>query len=255
MRSLITLITDFGTKDEYVGVMKGVILSRNPEAKIIDITHEIEPFNVEEAAMILERAYRYFPEKTVHIAVVDPGVGGKRKEIIVHARGHFFVGPDNGIFSFPLKKSKDVMVWEIEREKLGVREISSTFHGRDIFAPCAAILSLGSHPSEVGRLTDEFIILEGLFPVENGDEIVGRVIYFDRFGNAVTSIPNASVEDGVLEVSGRVLEFFSCYEEGEGVFAIKGSGGFVEISSKMEDVRKLLKIERGCEVICRKRKR
>jgi S-adenosylmethionine hydrolase len=113
VRSLITLTTDFGTSDEYAGVMKGVILSKNPEAKIVDITHEIEPFNVEQAAIVIERAYKYFPRNTVHIAVVDPGVGGKRKEIIVYAQGHFFVGPDNGIFSFPLKGSKDVMVWEI----------------------------------------------------------------------------------------------------------------------------------------------
>jgi S-adenosylmethionine hydrolase len=255
MRGLITLTTDFGTSDEYVGVMKGVILSKNPEAKIIDITHEIEPFNVEQAAIVIERAYKYFPRNTVHIGVVDPGVGGKRKEIIVYAQGHFFVGPDNGIFSFPLKGSKDVMVWEIERERLGIKEISSTFHGRDIFAPSAAILSLGNHPSEIGHPTGEFVIIKELFPVERGEDIVGRVIYFDRFGNAVTNIPNSSVEEGVLEVMGRFLKFFNCYEEWEGVFAIKGSGGFVEISSKMEDVRKLLKIEKGCEVICRKRKR
>lgn len=255
MSGLITLITDFGTKDEYVGVMKGVILSKNPEAKIIDITHEIEPFSVEEAAMIIERAYRYFPEKTVHIAVVDPGVGGKRKEIIVHAQGHFFVGPDNGIFSFPLKKSKDVMVWEIRREKLGVNEISSTFHGRDIFAPSAALLSIGVHPSEIGRPIKEFIIIEALFPSQRRDEIRGKVVYFDRFGNAVTNIPNSYVEGGTIEVKERTLKFSSCYEEGKEVFAIKGSGGFVEISSRMEDVRKFLKIERGCEVIWRKRKR
>ncbi len=250
MKGVITLTTDFGTKDEYVGVMKGVILSRNSDAKIIDITHEIEPFNVEEAAMIIERAYRYFHERSVHIAVVDPGVGGKRKEIIVFANGHFFVGPDNGIFSFPLKKAKGAKVWEIEREKLNVSEISSTFHGRDIFAPSAALLSLGVHPSKIGRPTNEFVIIKSLFPKEEENELKGKIVYFDKFGNAVTNIPNSYVEGDFIELEGITLKFSDCYEEGEGVFAVKGSGGFVEISSKMKDVREVLEIKKGSEVRC-----
>lgn len=252
--ALLTLTTDFGNRDEYVGVMKGVILSKNPNAKIVDLTHEIAPFDIEEAAMIIERAYRFFPEKSIHIGVVDPGVGGKRREIIIYSDGHFFVGPDNGIFSFRLKGSKDLMVWEIDRERLGISEVSSTFHGRDIFAPAAAVLSLEVHPSQIGRQTDKFVILGDLFPLESEGGIKGKVVYFDRFGNAVTNIPNTSIGAAQrLEVNGRVLRFFRSYEEGEGVFGVKGSGGFVEISSKMKDVRKLLKIEKGSEVICPKK--
>lgn len=254
MREVITLVTDFGSKDEYAGVMKGVILSRNPSAKIVDITHEIERFNIGQAAMIIERAHRHFPEGAVHLAVVDPGVGGRRKEIIVEAGGYFFVGPDNGIFSFILKNYENKKVYHIKRESLGCEEISSTFHGRDIFAPVAALLSRGFSPSELGSPADEFVILEDLFPVEVKGGIKGKLLYFDRFGNGVTTIPNHLVDDEwVLEIKGRKLPFFSHYEEGKGIFAVKGSGGFVEISSYMKDLRRITRIKEGCEVLCLRR--
>lgn len=246
---IITLLTDFGLKDEYVGVMKGVILSIFNSAKIVDISHNVMSFNIIEGAMLIKRSYRYFPDGTVHIAVVDPGVGGVRREIIVFSSGHFFVGPDNGLFSFPLSEGGEV--WQIRRESLPVREISATFHGRDVFAPAGALIASGVSPDEIGERVKGAVILNELFPEELENEVRGIVAYFDKFGNAVTTIPNSMVCGRIL-VCGKVLELVECYEDGnfEEVFAIKGSGGFLEISRREGDVRDLLNIKVGDIVKC-----
>ena len=149
---IIALLTDFGTKDYFVGAMKGVILNINENAKIIDITHEIEPQNIRSASFTLRACYKNFPPKTIFVAVVDPGVGSERRAILVETEDYFFIAPDNGLLSFIFNESDDFLVYEITNEKFFNQPVSQTFHGRDIFAPCAAHLSKGVLPAEFGKV-------------------------------------------------------------------------------------------------------
>jgi len=183
---IITLLTDFGLKDPYAGIMKGVILSINPNVTIVDITHEVDPQDIREGAFIVEEYYRYFPDDTVHLCVVDPTVGSNRRPIIVRKDNHLFVGPDNGIFTLLYKGDYEAYV--IENPDLMLKEIGSTFHGRDIFAPAAAHLSTGFHPSAFGGMIPDAVRFADILPVIEGDRLVGEVVRFDRFGNAITNI-------------------------------------------------------------------
>ncbi|HOE17417.1 MAG TPA: SAM-dependent chlorinase/fluorinase [Syntrophorhabdaceae bacterium] len=183
---IITLLTDFGMKDPYAGIMKGIILSINPGVTIVDITHEIDPQDIREGAFIIEEYCRYFPDGTIHLCVVDPTVGSARRPIIVAKDSHFFIGPDNGLFT--LLYRDDYEAYAIENSDLMRREISSTFHGRDIFAPAAAHLSTGFHPSAFGRMVHDAARFADIFPVIEGNRIAGEVVRFDRFGNAITNI-------------------------------------------------------------------
>ena len=183
---VITLLTDFGLKDPYVGIMKGVILSINPEATIVDITHDIMPQNIEEAAFLIEEYYRFFPPGTIHVAVIDPTVGSQRRPIIVSKDNNIFIGPDNGLFTLIL--DSDAEVYLIENPDFMLREVSSTFHGRDIFAPAAAHASTGFHPSAFGRIISDPMRLDNMFPAKEGHSLKGRIVRFDRFGNAITNI-------------------------------------------------------------------
>ena len=182
---IITLLTDFGLKDPYVGIMKGVILSINPEATIVDITHDITPQNVEEAAFLIEEYHRYFPPGTIHLAVIDPTVGSKRRPIIVSKDNNVFIGPDNGLFTLILN---DAEVYLLENPDFMLKEVSSTFHGRDIFAPAAAHASTGFHPSAFGRMISDPLRLNNMFPTIEGNSLNGRIVRFDSFGNAITNI-------------------------------------------------------------------
>jgi S-adenosylmethionine hydrolase len=183
---VITLITDFGLRDPYGGIMKGVSLSINPGATIVDITHGVEPQDIREGAFIIEEYYRYFPEGTIHLCVIDPTVGSARRPIIAAKDGHLFVGPDNGLFTLLYKGGHEA--YAIENIDLMGREISSTFHGRDIFAPAAAHLSMGRHPSAFGRMIPDAVRFADIFPVIEGNRLAGEVVRFDRFGNAITNI-------------------------------------------------------------------
>jgi len=210
---IITLLTDFGLKDPYAGIMKGVILSINPGVTIVDITHEVDPQDIREGAFIVEEYYRYFPDDTVHLCVVDPTVGSNRRPIIVTKDNHFFVGPDNGIFTLLYKSGYEAYeidtvsianmrgrLWQlpltegatqapvIESPEFMRREISSTFHGRDIFAPATAHLSTGFHPSAFGSMIHDTVRFADILPVIEGNRLVGEVVRFDRFGNAITNI-------------------------------------------------------------------
>ena len=236
MRRIITLTTDFGSRDHYVGVMKGVMLSVNVNANPVDITHCIESHDIRAASFVIGNSYRYFPEKTVHLVVVDPGVGSSRRPLAVMADGHFFVGPDNGVFSSVLRSCEDPCAREIKNSDYLLKEISSTFHGRDIFAPVAAHLSLGVSFSEIGpQIRDPEILPRDGYSV-NGAEIRGTVVYTDKFGNLVTSIPTEAVNDGaraVVNVGEKqvtgISESYSSVEAGE-IVVIGGSGGYIEIS-------------------------
>jgi hypothetical protein len=183
---IITLLTDFGLKDPYVGVMKGVILSINHSAAIVDITHNVSPQDIREGAFLIKEYCPYFQSGTVHLAVVDPTVGGERRPIAFCKDEHFFVGPDNGIFSHIIDANTDI--YEIKNRDFMLKRISSTFHGRDIFAPVAAYLASGMHPSAFGPKVVNPVYLADIFPDIINGVLIGEVVMFDRFGNAITNI-------------------------------------------------------------------
>ena len=236
MGNIITLTTDFGLRDHYAGVMKGVMLSVNENARPVDITHCIDSHDVRAASFVVGNSYRYFPEKTVHLVVVDPGVGSARRPLALFADGHFFVGPDNGVFSSVIRSCEDFSAREIKNRDYFLKETSSTFHGRDIFSPVAAHLSLGVPFPEIGpQISDPEILPRDGYSV-NGTEIRGTVVYTDKFGNLVTSIPTKSVSDGaraVVTVGDKrvvgISESYSSVEPGE-IVVVGGSGGYIEIS-------------------------
>ncbi len=186
MRPIITLTTDFGLDDPFVGIMKGVILKIAPEARLIDITHNIEPQNIAQAALVLESSYSYFPQGTVHMLVVDPGVGGNRRPLAVNSRGHYFVAPDNGILSPVL--DKEAQCFELTEKKFFLESISNTFHGRDVFAPSAAWIAQGKDLSDLGGKISDPQTLDVPQPIIEGKTIRGQIIYIDRFGNLTTNI-------------------------------------------------------------------
>ncbi len=181
---IVTLLTDFGSIDPYVGIMKGVMLTVYPQAVIVDITHEVGPQDVEEAAFLVAEYYRRFPEGTVHLCVVDPTVGSSRRAMVAVIDGYLFVGPDNGLFSLLYAKG-ETRTYEIAQ---GGGDVSGTFHGRDIFAPAAARLAAGEHPAGLGPEFARPVTLDGLFPVVEGDVMQGKIVRFDRFGNAISNV-------------------------------------------------------------------
>ncbi len=236
MKSIITLTTDFGSRDHYVGAMKGVMLSVNKDAVLVDITHCVDSHDIRAASFAIGNSYRYFPEKTVHLVVVDPGVGSMRKPLALSADGHFFVGPDNGVFSSVIRSCEDFSAREIKNSDFFLKEISSTFHGRDIFSPVAAHLSLGVPFPEIGPLIHDPELLPHDEYSVDGNNIRGTVVYTDKFGNFITSIPTEAVSDGAgavvtvgeKQVTG-ISESYSSVEPGE-IVAVGGSGGHIEIS-------------------------
>ncbi|MCX5805381.1 MAG: SAM-dependent chlorinase/fluorinase [Proteobacteria bacterium] len=183
---IITLLTDFGLKDPYVGIMKGVIFSINPDLTIIDITHNVSPQDIREGAFLMKEYYPYFKNGTCHVAVIDPTVGSTRRPIVFSKDEHYFVGPDNGIFSHIIERNTDV--YEIKNRDFILNRISSTFHGRDIFAPVAAHLASGVHPSAFGPKIVNPVYLADIFPDIINGVLTGEVVMFDRFGNAITNI-------------------------------------------------------------------
>jgi len=244
----IALITDFGNSDPYVGVMKGIILKVNPRATIVDISNEVTPFSVLEAAFILESSFAHFPEGTIFLAVVDPGVGSARRAIVGKAGEKYIVGPDNGLFT------------PVCREPLNLYRLpvppnaSTTFHGRDVFAPAAAFLSLGKEPDELGEPIDDPVRLEyPPFRIEGG-VVEGLVLHVDRFGNVVTSIRSELVPAGSFRlvvgskpVRGRLRKYYHEADEGE-IFPIVGSAGYLEISVREGSAAEALSARVGTPV-------
>jgi S-adenosylmethionine hydrolase len=193
-RPFITLTTDFGSKDPFVGIIKGVIVSINPSVKIIDITHNISPQCVLEAAYTLEMSYASFPHKTIHVAVVDPGVGSARRPLLVATDYHYFIGPDNGIFSRIYRLAESLTVIHITAEHYFLPQRSSTFHGRDVFAPAAAWMSKGIDIERFGEPITDYVILQEPALISSSNNVVeGEVIYVDRFGNLMTNIPGQKI--------------------------------------------------------------
>jgi len=235
LRRIITLTTDFGTKDGYIGAVQGVILSINPQAQVMDITHQIPAQNIRSAALCILNYYSFFPEGTIHLAVVDPGVGGPRKPILIQSERYFFMGPDNGIFSLALQKEKFSKAIHLKNPKYFLGKISPTFHGRDIFAPVAAYLSLGVKPEEFGPRLSKLEKLKLPAVKEYPQKLVGEIIHIDNFGNLVTNVRRAELGDRQIsriklktKSIQNLSETFSDVKPGEGV-AYVGSSGYVEL--------------------------
>jgi len=240
MRSSISLLTDFGTKDSFVGQMKGVILNINPEVNIVDLSHDITPFNIGEAALMIEKCHKYFPLGTIHVAVVDPGVGSKRRPIIVMNGDYFFVGPDNGVFSSVMESSEKVEVIHVTNNEFFLRKGSMTFQGRDVFAPVAAWLSKGETAFNFGKKIRDYHVLEMPVPTCDKDTARGEVISVDRFGNAVTNISLDCIERFItgrpinsltVRIHDESIQVKRFYEEGrgEGLCALINSDAMLEL--------------------------
>jgi S-adenosylmethionine hydrolase len=253
------LLTDFGTADYFVGAVKGAILSVNPSVSIVDITHEIPPQDVAAGAFTLLAAYKTFPAGTIHLAVVDPGVGSTRRPIIVSANEQFFVGPDNGLFTYIFDRETSHRTVHVTADRYFRPEPSTTFHGRDIFAPVGAALSKGIALEDFGLLIDDEVRLaQPLEPVVQKDgKVRARIIHIDRFGNCITNITRDlldSKKQPTLLIKRRIIRIFKTFYADEigspsEPFAIWGSAGFLEISMNGQSAAQKLSANRGDVVI------
>ncbi len=264
MAAIITLTTDFGLKDEYVGVMKGVILSRFPGAVLVDLTHNIDKQDMKQAAYVIHSAVPYFPPGTVHIIVVDPWVGSNRQIILLRAGGQFFLAPDNGILSLLLEPRGEIDCFAVDCPGLYLKPVSNTFHGRDIFAPVAASLASGTPPGELGRRLDPDAIARLDLPRVEVDRaqncIRGEVVRVDHFGNLVSNIHRQVVVEMVgearmlsmmVEISGqkidRVEDAYSAVPR-KSLLAIFGSRGYLEVALNQANAAEQLDAACGTKI-------
>jgi S-adenosylmethionine hydrolase len=256
--SIITLITDFGLEDEYVGVMKGVILGIHPGATIVDITHHIHPQDLTQAAYMIDASYTYFPSGTVHIVVVDPGVGSERPILAFEKSGHFFLAPDNGVLSLLFDDEDIDSVVHVKNNRYFLKSVSHTFHGRDIFAPVAAHMSLGVHINSLGDVIEDnqVVRLNLEMPTQSGDEITGQIISIDQFGNLITNIDSkhlvniyhkhVEIRIGNKKITG--ISYSYADSKDQAPLAIVGSRGTLEIAVNKGSAKKYFMAERGDEV-------
>ena len=258
---LITVTTDFGTADGFVGTMKGVIARLAPGATVIDITHEVPPGDLRAGAFALAASCRFFPKHTVHVAVVDPGVGSQRRALAAQTADYFFVGPDNGVLSWALRGEKIKAIRRLENEQYFLHPVSRTFHGRDVFAPVAAHLSRGVDIRRLGPPADDFVRLPWPEPIREADQVRGEVVYVDRFGNAITNITEQHLSR--LRRGGRgvdlgrrrlcpLAEFYQSVPKGQPL-AVIGSSGFVEIAVNGGSAAARLSLSAGSPVTVRSR--
>ena len=249
---IITLTTDFGSKDHFAAVMKGVILGICPGATVVDVSHEVQPFEIQEGAFVVAQAFPFFPKKTIHVVVVDPGVGSARRAILVEAEEQYFIAPENGVLAMVYSK-RGSKVREITAEKYFLQSVSHTFHGRDVFAPAAAHLAKGARPSSFGKLIDDYLRPAFTGPQRTSKrQWVGTVLHIDRFGNMITNFPidefaTIRVKPFAFAVGTQHLtDLASTYAEmpiGE-PFVIVGSSGYLEVSANQASAARIL----GCGV-------
>jgi S-adenosylmethionine hydrolase len=250
----IALLTDFGSRDPYVGVMKGVIHTINPAARVIDITHDVSPFNIEEGAFLLWSAYRYFPEGTIFACVVDPGVGSERDILYVEAGKYRFIVPDNGLMKFIQSDHPALRVIRLRNRVYFLPRVSSTFHGRDIVAPVAARLAKGLSPTRLGPTISRRIEREDFISVVPGRrrELRGRILHIDTFGNCITNFIVSGVPTKMDIRAGRrrVTSFFEYYVQSPAgkPFGVTGSTGLLEICMKNENAAKVLGLRMSDEI-------
>jgi S-adenosylmethionine hydrolase len=249
---LITLTTDFGYRDPFAGMMKGVILGINPQVQVVDITHGIARHDIREASHVIHESYRFFPSGAVHVVVVDPGVGTERRPLIVRAGGHFFVGPDNGVFTGVLREHGDAETVHITSETCLLKSRGgATFHGRDLFAPVAAWLSEGFSTEKFGTTVSDPVLISVNEASREGGSVRGEVVYIDSFGNAITNIRGTAVEEGpsppVITVGDSTLDILRRYADGrDGMpHALVNSDGLIEIFVNLGNASEVLRIRTG----------
>lgn len=253
--AIITLLTDFGTHDYFVAALKAVLLSRSPSAQLVDLSHDIPPQDIAAAAFNLLAVYRDFPAGTVHLAVVDPGVGSARKALALRAADQFFVGPDNGLFSYVLEREPRAAVVSLDDNTLFRLPVSRSFHGRDIFAPVAAALATGTALATLGATLPAPVRLPPLSAqVDERGVVHGRVLHIDRFGNGVTNLDDIAASDAALAhgftlvVAGQQLsKLCACYADASAseAFVMRGSAGFLEVAVRNGSAAQALGLEVG----------
>jgi len=265
----IALLTDFGFKDAYVGILKGVLHTIAPQTPVLDISHDVPAFDIVQAGLILEQAYRYFPKQTIFVAVVDPGVGGHRKPILVETEDYYFIGPDNGILSLVLCREKINHIFNLNKEEFFIHPVSPTFHARDIFCPVAAHLSKGVPSEKLGEPFSGYIRAPDFFPVKKNGRILGKILAIDRFGNATTNLrasflrhhcPERHFELVLKRGKGKPLrlkDLRRTYAEApkNKPILLFGSSGFLEIALREANAAERLKIKSGDIVEIESRKR
>jgi hypothetical protein len=257
---VITLLTDFGTADEYVGVMKGVMLSICPSVTVVDITHQIEPQDIEQAAYLVPAYFHYFPEGAIHIVVVDPGVGSQRGVLAVHFRKRFFIAPDNGVLSLLLRDQKSDTIIEVNKSEYFLEPLSTTFHGRDIFAALGAHIACGTKIESLGlrRQIKDIVYLNDLTcQVTESGELIGKIVSIDRFGNLISNIDAVQLHNfyragpsqqihitiGALTIHGIAKTYADAASEAP--LALIGSRGYLEIALNCANAQKQLKARKG----------
>jgi S-adenosyl-L-methionine hydrolase (adenosine-forming) len=251
---IITLSTDFGWDDPYVGIMKGVILGINPRVTLVDINHGLFHHRLPEAAFKLGAIAGYFPRGTIHLAVVDPGVGGFRRPLVVKTKEHYWIGPDNGIFSQILRAFPDFRVFHLTNPDYFLKQVSHTFHGRDVFAPAAAHLSRGLSINTFGKPLSDPVLLDLPEPEVKNNVLIGQVLYADRFGNLITNLSQAMVKPfsnlpslliriGSHRVQG-LQETYAQVKPGR-LLALFGSSGYLEIACNLGSAAKTVGYEAG----------
>jgi S-adenosylmethionine hydrolase len=253
-KPILTFTTDFGLADHYAGTMKGAVLGICPEARMVDISHEVKPFDIAAGAFLIAQAYAYFPRRTVHLVVVDPGVGSARRPILAEAAGQYFVAPDNGVLGLIFTRERH-RVRLLENSRYFRQPVSQTFHGRDIFAPAAAHLAAGVAPARFGRMLDDYIRPEFAQVIRSGEKTwIGRVLHIDRFGNIVTNFhardfPDLESDRFTLTIGRvRVRALARNYAEGGGEpFAIAGSSGYLEVSVNRGSAARKIGIDVGAK--------
>lgn len=256
MSRIITLTTDFGTQDHYVSVMKAVMLDIIPDVRFIDISHEIPPQDVMAGAWVVRNSAPYFPPGTVHLVVVDPGVGTDRTPVAIKIKDQFFVGPDNGIFSL-IGEEFGYEAVKLEKEKFWREDYSNTFHGRDIFAPVSAHLANGVSLSELGNPLEKLVTYRWAIPISDKDGIQGWIVHIDRFGNLVSNIPSTLIKETIGDsrlkiyvgntILDEIVSTFAAVPDGEPAAYI-GSSDKLEIAINKGNAKQMLGVEKGAQV-------
>lgn len=259
---IVTLTTDYGTIDHLVGALKGVILKINPEVQIVDITHQVTPFDLLDGALAIASAYSYFPPRTIHVVVVDPGVGTERRPLLVTGQSQYFIAPDNGVLSGVFEKEQNFLVRHLTSEHYFLHPLSKTFHGRDVFAPVAGWLSKNWQPGSMGEEITDFKRFAMPRPKEGDGGLKGVVMKVDSFGNLLTTfrvedLPGDALEKGEVKLQlgshpvTRLVPTFASGNAGEAVAYI-GSGGYLEVGINKGNASKTLGVGRGAPVLLTK---
>lgn len=257
-RPIITLTTDYGTNDHLVGTLKGVILKICPDVTIVDISHDVTPYDLLDGALAIGSSYSYFPARTIHVVVVDPGVGTERRPLLVTGENQYFVAPDNGVLSLVYEREENVLVRHANVEHYYLAPVSKTFHGRDVFAPVAAWLAKGAQASAMGEEITDYKKFSMPKPKPGDGATKGVVLRIDGFGNLITNfraedLPAVAIENGTVQLKvgthsvTKLVDTFAKGSPGE-AFAYVGSSGFVEIGINRGNAAKSLAIGRGAQI-------